>query len=61
MSVGYAHSASLAGRAAIVTGAARGVGKGTAGALLERGTSVLLVDDDADGLAATVDEFSTRG
>lgn len=45
----------------IVTGAAQGVGKGIAGALLERGASVLLVDVKADVLADTVGEFATAG
>lgn len=47
----------LAGRAVIVTGAARGVGKGTVTALTERGASVLAVDRDADLLGATAAEF----
>ncbi len=34
----------MRGHVAIVTGAAQGVGKGVAAALLERGASVLLVD-----------------
>ncbi|KGI70386.1 SDR family oxidoreductase [Mycolicibacterium rufum] len=45
---------SLRGRAVIVTGAARGVGKGIVAALLERGASVLAVDREAgvlDGFA----------
>jgi NAD(P)-dependent dehydrogenase (short-subunit alcohol dehydrogenase family) len=45
----------------IVTGAAQGVGMGIAGALLERGASVLLVDNNADVLARTVGEFATAG
>ncbi|MET0453426.1 MAG: SDR family NAD(P)-dependent oxidoreductase [Mycobacterium sp.] len=54
----YAHPQSLAGRAVIVTGAAQGVGKGIAGALLERGASVLLVDRQPDVLAETASEFA---
>lgn len=57
----YSHQGSLAGRSVIVTGAAQGVGKGIAGALLERGASVLLVDVKADVLADTVGEFATAG
>ncbi|TPG33771.1 SDR family NAD(P)-dependent oxidoreductase [Mycolicibacterium hodleri] len=51
----------LAGRAAIVTGAAQGVGKGIAEALLQRGAMVLIVDHDADVLAATIGEFRLAG
>lgn len=61
MSSEYAHSRSLADRVAIVTGAAQGVGKGIAGALLERGARVLLVDNKAPELATTADEFATAG
>lgn len=46
---------SLSGRAVIVTGAARGVGKGIVSALLERGASVLAVDREA----AVLDGFSS--
>jgi NAD(P)-dependent dehydrogenase (short-subunit alcohol dehydrogenase family) len=42
----YWHSRSLSGHRVIVTGAARGVGRGITAALLERGASVLLVDRD---------------
>ncbi len=42
----YWHARSLAGLRVIVTGAARGVGKGITAALLERGAAVLLVDRD---------------
>ncbi|WP_445166847.1 SDR family NAD(P)-dependent oxidoreductase [Mycolicibacterium sp. Dal123E01] len=42
----YWHSGSLAGLRAIVTGAARGVGRGITAALLERGATVLMVDRD---------------
>ncbi|HTQ18005.1 MAG TPA: SDR family NAD(P)-dependent oxidoreductase, partial [Mycobacterium sp.] len=38
----YSHPDSMRGHVAIVTGAAQGVGKGIAAALLERGASVLL-------------------
>src|SRR4051812_11645501 len=57
----YSHPRALSGRPVIVTGAARGVGKGVAGALLERGASVLLVDREPDLLARTVGEFARAG
>jgi NAD(P)-dependent dehydrogenase (short-subunit alcohol dehydrogenase family) len=57
----YHHSRSLAGRAVIVTGAAQGVGRGIAGALLDRGADVLMVDVNADKLISTVDEFGAAG
>ena len=58
---GDIHPQSLAGRAAIVTGAAQGVGLGIAGALLSRGASVLLVDHRDDALSATVADFTAAG
>ena len=61
MSTEYSHPQALAGRAVIVTGAAQGVGKGIAGALLQRGASVLMVDRQGDVLAATSDEFAAAG
>lgn len=57
----YSHSSSLAGKAVIVTGAARGVGRGIAQALVTRGASVLGMDRDADGLAATAEGFAAAG
>jgi len=57
----FSHPASLAGKAAIVTGAARGVGRGIAQALLARGASVLGMDRDDEGLAATVERFAADG
>jgi NAD(P)-dependent dehydrogenase (short-subunit alcohol dehydrogenase family) len=57
----YSHPQSLHERVFIVTGAARGIGKGIAGALLERGASVLMVDIAEDHLAATTEEFSAAG
>lgn len=57
----YSHSSSLAGKAVIVTGAARGVGRGIAQALVARGASVLGMDRDADGLAATAEGFAAAG
>ena len=41
---GFARSDALAGKSAIVTGAAQGIGRGIAQALAERGAQVLLVD-----------------
>ena len=57
----YSHPESLRGHAAIVTGAARGIGKGIATALVERGASVLLVDISDEHLAATTEELSAAG
>ena len=57
----YSHPDSLRGHVAIVTGAAQGVGKGVAAALLERGAAVLLVDIQDDLLAATTDELKELG
>jgi NAD(P)-dependent dehydrogenase (short-subunit alcohol dehydrogenase family) len=57
----YSHPHSLHRRVFIVTGAARGIGRGIAAALLERGASVLLVDIAGDHLAATTEEFSDAG
>lgn len=57
----YSHADSLRGHVAIVTGSARGIGKGVAAALLKRGAFVLLVDILGDLLAATTDEFIAAG
>lgn len=57
----YTHPRSLLGRRAIVTGAAQGVGRGIAGALLRRGAAVLLVDHQDDALGATTAEFTAAG
>ncbi|AXN47209.1 3-alpha-(or 20-beta)-hydroxysteroid dehydrogenase [Mycobacterium marinum] len=57
----YSHPESLRGHVAIVTGAARGVGKGVAAALLERGAAVLLVDILDQALAATTAELDSTG
>ncbi|UXA18058.1 SDR family NAD(P)-dependent oxidoreductase [Mycobacterium sp. SMC-4] len=51
----------LDGKVAIVTGAARGVGKGIASALLARGAQVLITDILEDVLASTATEFSRSG
>jgi NAD(P)-dependent dehydrogenase (short-subunit alcohol dehydrogenase family) len=53
----YTHPDSMRGHVAIITGAAQGVGKGVAAALLERGASVFLVDIQAEVLDATVAEL----
>ena len=50
----------MRGHVAIVTGAAQGVGKGVAAALLERGASVLLVDILAEKLSATTAELGAE-
>jgi NAD(P)-dependent dehydrogenase (short-subunit alcohol dehydrogenase family) len=49
---------SLAGRAAVVTGAAWGLGKATARRLAEAGASVLIGDIDVDKAAATAKEIN---
>jgi NAD(P)-dependent dehydrogenase (short-subunit alcohol dehydrogenase family) len=46
----------IAGRTAVVTGAASGIGRATAVKLAERGAQVVLTDRDADGLAAVAAE-----
>jgi 2-dehydro-3-deoxy-D-gluconate 5-dehydrogenase len=51
----------LSGRAAIVTGAAQGIGLGIARRLAEAGASVLLADVDAAGAEAAAAELSGRG
>ncbi|OBI86465.1 SDR family NAD(P)-dependent oxidoreductase [Mycobacterium asiaticum] len=57
----YSHPQSLDGHVAIVTGAAQGVGKGVAAALLERGAAVLLVDIQGEKLNATAAELGAAG
>jgi NAD(P)-dependent dehydrogenase (short-subunit alcohol dehydrogenase family) len=57
----YTHPDSMRGHIAIVTGAAQGVGKGIAAALLERGAALLLVDIQDELLAATTDELTELG
>jgi NAD(P)-dependent dehydrogenase (short-subunit alcohol dehydrogenase family) len=59
--VTYTHPESMRGQVAIVTGAAQGVGKGIAAALLERGAAVLLVDILGDVLSTTTDELQAVG
>ena len=57
----YSHPHSLDGHVTIVTGAARGVGKGIATALLSRGARVLVTDILDDVLANTTAEFAEAG
>jgi NAD(P)-dependent dehydrogenase (short-subunit alcohol dehydrogenase family) len=57
----YTHPDSMRGHVAIVTGAAQGVGKGIAAALLERGAAVLLVDILDDKLSETTSELQAAG
>lgn len=57
----YSHGDSLRDRTVIVTGAARGVGRGIAAALLERGASVLMVDNQQDALDATARDWRSLG
>jgi NAD(P)-dependent dehydrogenase (short-subunit alcohol dehydrogenase family) len=61
VTTGFSHPHSLADRTAIVTGAAQGVGRGIAAALLSRGAKVLLVDRLEDKLLATSAEFKGAG
>ncbi|WP_428242043.1 bifunctional rhamnulose-1-phosphate aldolase/short-chain dehydrogenase [Gynuella sp.] len=48
---------SLAGRVAVVTGGAGGIGQATAARLIREGACVLLLDIDAEGLARTESHF----
>jgi NAD(P)-dependent dehydrogenase (short-subunit alcohol dehydrogenase family) len=57
----YSHPDSMRGHVAIVTGAAQGVGKGVATALLERGADVLLVDIQEELLDKTTAELKAIG
>ena len=51
----------LEGRVAIVTGAARGIGKGIALRLLEEGAKVWICDVNREGIAASVEELRAYG
>lgn len=50
----------LAGRTALVIGASRGIGKGTALRFVEEGANVVLADWEADAGKATADELGAR-
>lgn len=51
---------SLTGKTAIVTGAAKGIGKAIANRLAEAGSSLLLIDIDEKALKATSDELQVH-
>lgn len=55
-SLGYSPSAELAGRRALVTGAASGIGRACADRLAAAGVEVLAMDIDADGVKRVADE-----
>jgi 3-oxoacyl-[acyl-carrier protein] reductase len=54
-------SRSIAGRTAIVTGAASGMGRATAHLFADEGARVAVVDRDALGVARVVDEIAKAG
>lgn len=54
-------SGRLAGRRAVITGAAQGIGKAIAQAFVREGAELLLVDLDADRLAATAADLAQEG
>jgi NAD(P)-dependent dehydrogenase (short-subunit alcohol dehydrogenase family) len=51
----------LAGKVAVVTGGAGGVGKGLSQALLDEGVKLVIADVEKSALDATVGELSARG
>jgi NAD(P)-dependent dehydrogenase (short-subunit alcohol dehydrogenase family) len=51
----------LAGKTAIITGAASGIGRGTAGVFAEHGARLALVDRDGPGLEAVRAELAAQG
>ena len=51
----------LAGKIAVVTGGAAGIGRGIVGALLDEGCRVVIADIEAPVLTETVAELSERG
>lgn len=50
----------MSGKAGLITGAAAGIGRAIAGALVESGARVLLVDRDEQGLQAAAEELGTE-
>ena len=52
---------SIAGRAVVVTGATRGIGKGIARVFADNGARVLIVGRDKDAAAAAVTELAAGG
>jgi NAD(P)-dependent dehydrogenase (short-subunit alcohol dehydrogenase family) len=51
----------LAGRVALVTGGASGIGRSTVRRLADAGAAVLIADRDLDGAEAVAKEFDDRG
>src|SRR5687767_3651327 len=54
-------SRSVAGKIAVVTGAASGMGRATAHLFADEGAAVAVIDRDAEGVLAVVDEITTAG
>jgi NAD(P)-dependent dehydrogenase (short-subunit alcohol dehydrogenase family) len=54
-------AADLSGRAALITGAASGIGRASALAFASAGASVALLDIDAEGLADTAAAVRAAG
>jgi NAD(P)-dependent dehydrogenase (short-subunit alcohol dehydrogenase family) len=54
-------SGRLAGKCAVITGAAQGIGKAIAEAFVAEGAELLLADSDAERLAATAEELDQEG
>ena len=54
-------SRSIAGKVAIVTGAASGMGRATAHLFADEGATVAVLDQNTDGVDAVVDEITTAG
>jgi NAD(P)-dependent dehydrogenase (short-subunit alcohol dehydrogenase family) len=51
----------IAGKVAVVTGSASGIGRGIAASLARRGASILVADVDEDGGRSSVDEITAGG
>lgn len=51
----------MAGRTAIITGAANGIGKAIAKRFAEAGSSLILIDKDSEGLTTLSDSFKENG